>query len=265
LVGVDEEGRLREEEWEAKITEDTALVSLIHVNNETGVIFDVARLAAVAAARGVPVHVDAVQSAGKMPIRVADWPVQWVSLAAHKFHGPKGVGALYVRRRSRIAPLIVGGSQERELRGGTEDVAGIVGMGAAAAIAQREGEETARFVGGLRDRFEAGVRQCVPFAHVNASRADRIHNTSNISFESLQSEAVLIVLSESGICASAGAACSSGSLEPSHVLKAMGVDERVAHGAIRFSLSRFNTEEEIRKVVSVLPKLLERLTGLVRS
>ncbi len=261
-VGVDREGRLDESQWADKITEKTALVSLMHANNETGVIFEVARLAAVAAQKGVPVHVDAVQSAGKVLIDVSNWPVAMLSIAAHKLHGPKGAGALYVRRRTRIEPLILGGSQERLLRGGTENVEGLVGMGVAAEAAVRDRVGVARRVGAMRDAFEQGVLRAVPIAHVNGAGAERIYNTSNISFEGLQSEAILILLSEAGICASAGAACSSGSLEPSHVLKAMGLDERIAHGAIRFSFSQFNTDEDVAKVVSVLPGLLPRLTAL---
>jgi len=261
-VGVDQEGRLDESEWAEKITDQTALVSLIHANNETGVMFDVPRLAAVAAQKGVPIHVDAVQSAGKVPIDVSSWPVQLVSIAGHKFHGPKGVGALYVRRRTRIEPLILGGSQERLLRGGTENVEGIVGMGVASEIAMRDRAQTTENVRRLRDDFESGVRASIPYSHVTGQGAERIYNTSNIAFEGLESEAILILLSEAGVCASSGAACSSGSLEPSHVLKAMGIEERIAHGAIRFSLSRFNTRKEIDQVVSMLPDLLSRLAVL---
>lgn len=261
-VGVDHEGRLNEAEWAEKITDQTALVSFIHANNETGVMFDVPRLAAVAGQKGVPVHVDAVQSAGKVPIDVSSWPVQLISIAGHKFHGPKGVGALYVRRRTRIEPLILGGSQERLLRGGTENVEGIVGMGVASEIAMRDRTQTTEHVRRLRDALENGVQASIPYAHVVGQGAERIYNTSNIALEGLESEAILILLSEAGICASAGAACSSGSLEPSHVLKAMGIDERIAHGAIRFSLSRFNTREEIDHVLSILPGLLSRLTVL---
>ncbi|MHC4696737.1 MAG: cysteine desulfurase family protein [Planctomycetota bacterium] len=258
-VGVDREGRIDEAEWEAKLTDEVALASIIHANNETGVIFDVATLAAVAAERGIPVHVDAVQSVGKLPIDVSTWPVQLVSMAAHKFHGPKGVGALYQRRRTRITPLIVGGSQERNLRGGTEDVAGIIGMGVAAKAAKRDCEHITQRVGALRDALESGLSAAMPDTHVNAQKAGRIYNTTNISFEGLQAEAILILLSEAGVCASSGAACSSGSLEPSHVLKAMDLGERIGHGAIRFSLSRFNTLEEIDRVVATVPGLLSRL------
>ena len=261
-VGVDQEGRLDEAEWAERITDRTALVSLLHANNETGVMFDVPRLAAVAADKGVPVHIDAVQSAGKVPLDVTSWPAQLVSIAGHKFHGPKGVGALYVRRRTRIEPLILGGSQERLLRGGTENVEGIVGMGVAAEIAVRDRAQVTGHVRGLRDALEAGVLARVPFSHVSGWGTERIYNTSNIAFEGLEAEAILILLSEAGVCASSGAACSSGSLEPSHVLKAMGIDDRIAHGAIRFSLSRFNAREEIDHVVSILPGLLSRLTVL---
>ncbi len=261
-VGVDEAGRIDEGEWREKVTGETALAAGMHANNETGALFDVGRLAAIAAERGVPVHVDAVQSAGKIPIDVSSWPVQLVSLSAHKFHGPKGAGALYVRRRTRIEPLVVGGGQERMLRGGTENVPSIVGMGVAAEIALRDMHTTSRDVGTLRDDFETGVLALNLNARVNAKDAPRIHNTSNISFEGLEAEAILLLLSEAGICASSGAACSSGSLEPSHVLKAMGIESRWAHGAIRFSFSRFNTRSEVEHVLSVLPGLLSRLSAL---
>ncbi len=261
-VGVDREGRIDEAQWDASLTAETALAALIHANNETGVVFDVEKLASVAADRNVPVHIDAVQSAGKLPIDVTCWPAPLVSLSAHKFHGPKGVGALYVRRRTRLEPLILGGAQERRMRGGTEHVAGIVGMGAACEIARRDGAEVAQRVGELRDVLEKDVLSAVSYAHVNGAGAERIYNTSNISFERLEAEAVLLLLSEAGICASSGAACSSGSLEPSHVIKAMGVEEHIAHGAIRLSLSRFNTREEVDRVVAVLPGLLAKLTAL---
>ncbi len=262
-VGVDSEGRIDEAEWGVKLTDDTAMASIVHANNETGVLWDVAKLAAVAHDRGIPVHVDAVQSAGKISIDVNAWPVQLVSLAAHKFHGPKGVGALYVRRRAHLKAMILGGTQERELRGGTENVAGIVGAGVAAENAANDEPIVSQHVRNLRDRFEAGVCERVPSARVNGRVADRIFNTSNVSFEGLQSEAILILLGEQGICASAGSACSSGSLEPSHVLKAMRIEERFAHGAIRFSFSRFNSPDEIEKAITVLPELIVRLARLM--
>ena len=258
-VGVDREGRVDEADWDAKLTDEVALASIIHANNETGAVSDVARLAAVAADRGIPVHVDAVQSVGKLPIDVSAWPVQLISMSAHKFHGPKGVGALFQRRRTRLAPLIIGGSQERDLRGGTEHVAGIVGMGVAAEAARRDCSRVRRRVVALRDALESGLTKAFPDAHVNAEGANRIYNTTNISFAGLEAEAILILLSEAGICASSGSACSSGSLEPSHVLKAMGLGEQIGHGAIRFSLSTFNTLEEIQHVVATVPRLLSRM------
>jgi len=261
-VGVDGDGRIDVEEWSTRITPDTAIASLQHVNNETGVITDVAKLAEIASRRGVPVHVDAAQSAGKLAIAVKDWPVSLVSIAAHQFHGPKGVGALYVRRRTRLQPLIWGGAHERSLRAGTENVAGIVGMGIAAAAARSDASAVAEAVGSMRDELEEGILRQTPFARVNGARAPRIFNTSNISFEGLEAEAILLLLSEAGICASSGAACASGSLEPSHVLLAMGAAHAAAHGAVRWSLSRFNRPDDIARVVSALPALLSKLTAL---
>ena len=262
FVGVDGEGRLDLDELAGRLRDDTALVSMIWANNETGVLFDVERIAALASDRGVPLHLDAVQAAGKVPIDVEGLPVQLLSLSAHKFHGPKGAGALYVRRRTRVRPLVIGGRQERDLRPGTEHVAGIVGMGVAANAARDGGEQVCRQVGALRDRLEQGIRQAVSDARVNGAGAQRLANTTNIGFPGYQAEAVLLLLSENGVCASAGAACSSGSLEPSHVLQAMKVDPRHAHGSIRFSLSQFNTANEVDRVVELLPTLLARLKPL---
>ncbi|MCH7993550.1 MAG: aminotransferase class V-fold PLP-dependent enzyme [Planctomycetes bacterium] len=262
FVGVDGDGRLDEAQWAAALTDETALASIIHVNNETGVVFDVSGPAAAAAEKGIPVHVDAIQSTGKLPIAVHDWAVQFLSLSAHKFHGPKGAGALYVRRRTRLGPLLLGGSQERNLRGGTENVAGIVGMGLAADLALRDMAQTSKIVGRLRDKLEAELVRRAPDAHVIGAGAERLFNTSNVAFSGLAAEAILILFSEAGLCASSGAACSSGSLEPSHVLKAMHIDPVVAQGAIRFSLSKFNTDAEVDKAVAIIPDLLARLSSL---
>ena len=258
-VGVDSAGRLDLAELDEKITADTALISVMHANNETGVIFDVGRVWEIAARHGVRVHLDAVQSAGKVPVSVRDLPVHLLSLSAHKIHGPKGAGALYVRKRTRLVPLLVGGHQERDLRPGTENVPALVGFGQAAEEASGQTAERLESIRRLRDDFEARVRVAIPGAQILGAAADRLCNTSNIGFERVQSEALLILLSEHGICASAGAACSSGSLEPSHVLKAMGVDPRVAHGAIRFSLSRFTTADDIDRTLEVLAAAIERL------
>lgn len=262
-IRVDQEGGLDLTELEARVNEGTALVSVMHANNETGVLFDVERICEIAAGRGVRVHVDAVQSAGKVPIDVKHLSVDLLSLSAHKMHGPKGVGALYVRRRTRLTPLTIGGRQERDIRPGTENVPAIVGFGVAAQEAASLLGDRIDSIRALRDRFETRVMDVVPIAHVIGAGAERVCNTSNIGFEKLQSEAILILLSERGICASAGAACSSGSLEPSHVLGAMGIDTVIAHGAIRFSFSRFTTESDIDRSVEVLAEVIERLSSAV--
>jgi len=261
-IGVDREGRLDFAKLEDKLTEDTALLSIMHANNETGVIFDVERVCEIAARRGVRVHLDAVQSAGKVPVSVKEFPVHLLSLSAHKLHGPKGTGALFVRKRTRLVPLVVGGRQERSLRPGTENVPAIAGFGKAAEEASGQTTEQIESIRRLRDDFEARVRAAIPDAQIIGAQAERLCNTSNIGFERLQSEAILILLSERGVCASAGAACSSGSLEPSHVLKAMDIDPKVAHGAVRFSLSRFTTADEIDRTVDVLSMANERLSAV---
>ncbi|MCA9252720.1 MAG: aminotransferase class V-fold PLP-dependent enzyme [Phycisphaerae bacterium] len=260
-IGVDHEGLLDYGELEDRLSEDTALVSMMWANNETGAIFDVERIARMTESRGVPLHLDAVQAIGKTNVCVSDLPVQFLSMSAHKFHGPKGVGALYVKRRTRIAPVILG-SQEMQRRGGTENVAGIVGMGVAADHASQHITEDGKQIAELRDRLERGLCDRIDLAKVNAANAPRIPNTTNIGFRGLQAEALLLLLSESGVCASAGAACSSGSLEPSHVLQAMGVDPEYAHGSLRFSLSRFTTDEQVDRVVELMPTLINRLAAL---
>lgn len=263
-IGVDEQGAYDEGRLRAALTDDVAVLSIQHANNETGVIQDIAEMCATARERGGLVHVDAVQSAGKIPVPCAAWNADFVSVSAHKFHGPKGIGALVVNRRALVRSIITGGSQEQNRRGGTENVPGIVGMGAAAEHAKAHQAASAESVGSLRDRFERGVLSAVDAAVVNGG-VPRLFNTSNLSFPHLQAEAILLLLSEHGICASAGAACSSGSLEPSHVLLAMGMDVARAHGGVRFSFSLFNTEKEVDEALDVLPGLVDRLAGLSRS
>ena len=265
VIGVEADGRLDLAEFEAKLRADTALVTFMYANNETGVLFPIRRIAESCSDRGVPLHVDAVQAVGKVPIDVESLPVTLLSMSAHKFHGPKGAAALFTRRRTRIAPHVIGGSQERNMRGGTEHVAGIVGMGVAAEAATNHTHNKADRVRRLRGRLERGLTEAISTAHVIGGGAERIYNTANVAFEGLEAEAILILLSEAGLCASSGSACSSGSLEPSHVLAAMGIDPNVAHGAIRFSLSQFNTEEEVDHVVALMPSVLERLTTLSRG
>lgn len=258
-LGVDTSGRVDPAEFQAALSDDTALASVMHANNETGIVQPIEEIGRIAANRGVPLHVDAVQTVGKLPLDVRNLPVQLLTLAAHKFHGPKGVGALYVAPRTRLHPDMVGGHQERDLRAGTENVAAIVGMAEALRLAVEHLEADAAYVAALRDRLESGILEAVSIAQVNGSREYRVPNTTNIGFEALEAEAVLMLLSNEGICVSSGAACSSGSLEPSHVLRAMGIDPRTAHGAVRFSLSRFNTAKEVEAVLDVLPRVVARL------
>jgi cysteine desulfurase len=261
-VAVDGAGRLNLEELAARITDDTALVSLMWVNNETGVIFDMDAIATLCAARGVPLHVDAVQAVGKIPIDLRRTPVTLLSIAAHKFHGPKGIGALFVRQRTRLRPMILGGGQERDLRGGTENVPGIVGMGvAAAAMHQRDAEFLGR-IQRMRDRLESGLLSDAPQARVHGAHALRVPNTTNIGFAGLASQAILMLLGERGICVSGGSACASGSLEPSHVLLAMNVPREYAHGAIRFSLSEFTTDDEIDRCLASMREVVPRLAAM---
>lgn len=257
-LDVDRVGLLDPQALAAALNDDVALVTLIWANNETGVVLPMQQIAAICRSAKVPLHTDGTQAVGKIPVDLAEVAVDAMSFAAHKFHGPKGVAGLFIRRGIRLRPLIIGGPQERERRGGTENVPGIVGMGRAAQLA-REYLPKMPHVAALRDRLERGILQGIPQTTVNGSPDQRLPNTSNISFAGLEAEAILLLLSEKDICASAGAACSSGSLEPSPVLLAMKIDPRLAHGAIRFSLSRYTTEEEIDRALAVLPEAIARL------
>lgn len=261
-VGVDCNGRLDLDQLAERVTNQTALVSLMWANNETGVLFDINQIARIVETRGATLHVDAVQAAGKIPINVADLPIHLLSISAHKFYGPKGTGALYVRKRTRIRPQIIGGRQERDLRGGTENAPAIIGMGVAAELAADAlANDTTLRIAALRDRLESGIVTAVPGAVINGAEAPRICNTTNIGFPSLAAEGMLILLSENGVCASSGSACSSGSLEPSHVLAAMNIPDELAHGSIRFSLSKLTTEAEIDRVIELVPQLVKRLSS----
>ncbi|HNU92991.1 MAG TPA: cysteine desulfurase NifS [Spirochaetota bacterium] len=258
LVPVDRDGNLDMEFLRKSIDDDTAIVSIMHANNETGVIFPVEEIGALCRERGVPFHVDGVQAIGKIPVDVNRIQCDLYSISGHKFHAPKGIGALYVRRGTRIRPLMYGGHQERGRRPGTENVPGIVSMGKAAELALRHlpDEEGVRE---LRDRLENAILSGFSNVRLNGSKEARVPNTSNVGFEYIEGEAILLYLNEMGIAASSGSACSSGSLEPSHVLRAMGVPFTAAHGSIRFSLSRFTTGKEIDYTISVLPGVIERL------
>lgn len=261
-VGVDRQGRIDPGEFEAALTDRTALASVMHANNETGVIFPIETLGQITRQRGIPLHVDATQTVGKLPIDVTRLPVELLSMSAHKFHGPKGVGALCVRPGLYLEPELVGGHQEHGLRAGTENVAGIVGLGSAISLAVEHLEEDAAVVRRLRDRLEAGILDRVPAASIIGDRRQRLANTSTVAFESIQAEAILMLLSNAGVCASSGAACSSGSLEPSHVLLAMSVAASLAHGAVRFSLSRFTTQPEVERAIEVVAQTIDRLRSL---
>lgn len=261
-LGVDEDGMLDLDELRNSLSDDTALVSIMHANNETGVIFPIDEIGEIVQSRGIPFHVDAVQAAGKIPLYLKKSPVDLLTISGHKFHGPKGVGALYIRRGVTFRPLIVGGHQERNRRAGTENVAGIIGMGKAAELALGHLDEEEKRVRGLRDHLERSLLDSCPGCRINGHREKRLPNTSNVSFEFLEGEAILVLLDEYGICASTGSACTAGSVEPSHVLRAMGVPANWIQGAVRFSLSRYNHEEEIRWVSEKLPLVVQRLRGL---
>jgi cysteine desulfurase len=241
------------------LDDDTAVVSCMWANNETGVLFPVEDIGGLCRDRGILFHTDAVQAVGKIPMTLSDLPIDMLSLSGHKLHAPKGVGALYVRRGTRFSPLLVCGHQENNRRGGTEAVPQIVALGVAAELARKNLDAENTRVRALRDRLEDGLLERAPGARVNGRRDLRLPNTSNVSFEYVEGEAILLMLNEHGICASSGSACTTGSLEPSHVLRAMGVPFTSAHGSIRFSLSVYNTEAEIDTVLEVTPPIIERL------
>ncbi len=261
-LSVDGDGMLDLDQLRASLTDETALVTIMYANNETGVLFPVDAIGEIAKSRGIPFHVDAVQVAGKIPLNVKGSAIDLLTISGHKFHGPKGVGALYVKRGITFRPFILGGHQERNRRAGTENVAGIVGMGEAAGAALKHmGEDEGR-VRKLRNQLQESLLQSCPGSRVNGHGEKRLPNTLNISFRFLEGEAILVLLDQFGICASTGSACTAGSTEPSHVLRAMGVPPDWIQGAVRFSLSRFNTEEEVCFVNEKMPLIVKRLSGL---
>lgn len=260
-LGVNREGMLDPGELQESLTDDTALVTVMAANNETGVVFPIDQIGQIVKAKGIPLHVDAVQAAGKIPLKVKDSPVDLLTISGHKFHAPKGIGALYVRRGVVFPPFIIGGHQEKNRRAGTENVAGVVGMGAAAEAARKALAEDSGRIGALRDRLEEALLQSCPDCQVNGRGSERLPNTCNISFRYLEGESILVLLDQFEICASTGSACTAGSSEPSHVLRAMGVAPDWLQGAVRFSLSRFNTDEEVRYVNEKVPLIVQRLQG----
>lgn len=262
FLPVDRQGRLNLDHLHKSLSNDTAIVSIMWANNETGVVFPIEEIAQVVRERGIVFHTDAVQAVGKIPVNVQEVPVDMLSLSGHKIHAPKGVAALYVRRGAKFSPFLIGGHQERGRRGGTENVASIIGLGRACELAAGHIKEESGRVRYLRDKLEKEILKRIPNAMVNGEREHRLPNTSSISFEYVEGEAILLMMNEFGICASSGSACTSGSLEPSHVLRAMGVPFTAAHGSIRFSLSIYNTEEEIDSIIEKLPPIIERLREL---
>ncbi len=256
-IPVDGDGTLDLDALEKAITPDTAIVSVMWANNETGVMFPIEKIAQLVKSRGAVFHTDAVQAVGKVPIDLKNTPIDLLTLSGHKLHAPKGIGALYVRKGTKLVPLIIGGHQEGGKRAGTENVPGIVGLGTACEHARKNMDEDNRRMIRLRDRLERGLLSSCTGARVNGT--NRLPNTLNISFEYIEGESILIMLDDLGISASSGSACTSGSLEPSHVLRAMGVPFTLAHGSVRFSLSRYTTEEEIDHVIHHMPAIVDRL------
>jgi cysteine desulfurase len=261
-LSVDREGRLDLDELRESITEDTALVSIMYANNETGVIFPIEESGEIVKARGIPFHTDAVQAVGKIPLNMKRSTVDMLSISGHKLHAPKGIGVLYIRKGTKFSPFLIGGHQEKGRRGGTENVPYIIGLGKACELAKKNLDAENTRVKALRDYLEAKLLEKIPNTLVNGDRKNRLPNTVSVSFEYVEGESILLLLSDLGICASSGSACTSGSLEPSHVLRAMGVPFTAAHGSIRFSLSVYNTKEEMDYIIDHLPPIIQRLRDI---
>jgi len=261
-IDVDGDGNLNMDQYEKSLTKDTAVVSIMWANNETGVIFPVEKAAQLAQERGILFHTDAVQAMGKIPIDIKNSAIDMLSFSGHKLHAQKGIGVLYIRRGTRFSPYLIGGHQEKGRRGGTENTPAIIGLGRACELANQQLSKENGHVRALRDRLESEIINRIPNVKVNGGRSPRLPNTSNISFEFVEGESILLLLDQYGICASSGSACTSGSLQPSHVLRAMGVPYTMAHGSIRFSLSIYNTSEEIDVVINTLPPIIEKLRNM---
>ena len=261
-LGVNGEGLLDLEELKKSLSDDTALVTIMYANNETGVIFPIEEICEIVKEKGIPFHVDAVQAVGKIPIDLKRLPIDLLSLSGHKLHAPKGVAALYIRRGTKLTPFMIGGHQERGRRGGTENVASIIGLGKASELARNLIDKENIKIKKMRDRLEKEILEQIPHCRVNGHPTKRLCNTSNISFEYVEGEAILLSLSEEGICASSGSACTSGSLEPSYILRAMGVPFTAINGSVRFSLSRYNIEKEIDQIIAQTKVIIERLRAI---
>jgi cysteine desulfurase len=258
-LDVDANGLIDLSQLEASIRPDTAIVSLMWANNETGVLFPIEEAAEICRKHQTIFHTDAVQAVGKIPVNLATVPIQFLSLSGHKLHAPKGVGALYVNRRARFFPFLVGGGQEDQRRGGTENTASIVALGKAAEMAAGFIQEEDRFVRELRDTFEREMLRRIPGATVNGHLERRLPNTTNLSIEGIDSEAMLMILDQQGVCCSAGSACTTGSLEPSHVLRAMGLSNEQARASLRFSFGRLNTIQEVNSALEILARAVKKL------
>jgi cysteine desulfurase len=261
-LSVDREGRLDLDELKESVTSDTALVSVMYANNETGVIFPIEAMGEIVKEKGVPFHTDGVQAAGKIPLNMKKSPIDMLSVSGHKLHAPKGIGVLYIRKGTRFSPFIIGGHQEKGRRGGTENVPYIIGLGKACELAKKHLDEENTRVRALRDYLERKILDTIPSVLVNGDPKNRLPNTVSVSFEYVEGESILLLLSDLGICASSGSACTSGSLEPSHVLRAMGVPFTAAHGSIRFSLSIYSTREEMDYIIEHLPPVIQRLRDI---
>jgi cysteine desulfurase len=261
-LSVDREGRLDLDEIKESVTAETALVSVMYANNETGVIFPIEEMGEIVKEKGVPFHTDAVQAAGKIPLNMKKSTIDLLSISGHKLHAPKGIGVLYIRKGTRFSPFIIGGHQEKGRRGGTENVPYIIGLGKACELAKKHLNDENTRVRALRDYLEEKILGTIPNVLVNGDRKNKLPNTVSVSFEYVEGESILLLLSDLGICASSGSACTSGSLEPSHVLRAMGVPFTAAHGSIRFSLSIYNTKEEMDYIIKHLPAIIQRLRDI---
>jgi cysteine desulfurase len=261
-LAVDREGRLDLDELRESITDQTAVVTVMYANNETGVIFPVEEIGEIVKAKGIPFHTDAVQAVGKIPLYMKKSTIDMLSSSGHKLHAPKGIGVLYIRKGTKFSPFLIGGHQEKGRRGGTENVPYIIGVGKACELAKKHLDDENTRVKALRDYLEQKLLEKIPNTLVNGDRQNKLPNTVSVSFEYVEGESILLLLSDLGICASSGSACTSGSLEPSHVLRAMGVPFTAAHGSIRFSLSIYNTKEEMDYIIENIPPIIQRLRNI---
>ncbi|MEN6339740.1 MAG: cysteine desulfurase NifS [Clostridiaceae bacterium] len=262
ILPVDEYGLVTPEQVKDAIRDDTVLVSIMFANNEVGTIMPVAEIGKVCREKGVLFHTDAVQAVGHVPVNVNEMNIDMLSMSAHKFHGPKGIGALYIKKGVRVPALIIGGGQEKKRRAGTENVPGIVGLGRALELAVEHMEANALRVGALRDKLMAGIPAAIADVKLNGHPTKRLPNNVNYSIRFIEGESILLMLDINGIAASSGSACTSGSLDPSHVLLAMGLPHEVAHGSLRLTLSEFTTEDEIDYVLDLLPQIVQRLRDM---